>query len=311
MITQTASTNGRVNVPGRVSVALVTLVASLAFGQEIRAQPVDEWVGEAGTRATRQANTVLIRRGTIRTARLYTDFVFRFEFRLLRPTAEGRVLVRSRFGYGASATSEYGYRIALSGKRAGPDALGRISAAGGGMKEMAHTAPQLSGLPDGWQTCEIRAERNRLNVIVNGIAVTSAEDLDEFTGHIALQLRRGDGIEFRNLLAERLPVAGAPFGRGAVTAREAGVVLPRAVKEKKPFYPREPFDEGIQGAVSLELVVEPDGSVGDIRVARSLHPDLDEAAIAAARGWQFTPGMRAGQVVPVIVTMDISFKKGQ
>ena len=61
----------------------------------------------------------------------------------------------------------------------------------------------------------------------------------------------------------------------------------------------------------LELVVEATGSVGDVRVVKSLHPDLDEAAIASARQWRFTPGTSAGQSIPVIVTMEVSFRRTQ
>ena len=60
--------------------------------------------------------------------------------------------------------------------------------------------------------------------------------------------------------------------------------------------------------MSLELVVDSNGSVGDTRVAKSLHPDLDEAAIGSARKWRFSPGTKSGQPVPVIVMMDVSFQ---
>ena len=40
----------------------------------------------------------------------------------------------------------------------------------------------------------------------------------------------------------------------------------------------------------------PDGTVGDVRITRSLDPDfgLDEEAIKAARQWLFEPGTRFG-----------------
>ena len=56
-------------------------------------------------------------------------------------------------------------------------------------------------------------------------------------------------------------------------------------------------------------VVRPDGKCSDIRITKSLDTmfGLDEQAIASAREWVFRPGMRMGQPVPVLVTLEIGF----
>lgn len=48
----------------------------------------------------------------------------------------------------------------------------------------------------------------------------------------------------------------------------------------------------VQGVVLLECVVQTDGSVGDVRILKSLDKvfGLDEEAIKAARQWRFVPG---------------------
>jgi TonB family protein len=53
----------------------------------------------------------------------------------------------------------------------------------------------------------------------------------------------------------------------------------------------------------------PDGSVGEVKVTRSLDPifGLDQEAIKAAKQWKFMPGTRFGQPVPVLVTIELSF----
>ena len=65
----------------------------------------------------------------------------------------------------------------------------------------------------------------------------------------------------------------------------------------------------IQGTVVIECVVQADGSVGDAIIIRSLDQafGLDQEALHAARAWRFTPGTRAGQPVPVIVTIELTF----
>ena len=266
---------------------------------------VNEWIVEPGARAEEKGGTISVSRGTVRTVRLYSDFVLRFEFRQPESNADARVLLRSRFNYGAS---ERGYRVALNNRIEGPEALGRIGVASVGLQHSAFAPARLSGSHDGWQECEIRAERDRLTVSVNGMMVSSAEHLDEFTGYIALQARR-EGIEFRNLHIERIPAAAAPFGRGAYPVEEPEVTPPRPTRMAKPFYPRAPHDAWVQGTVRLEAVVEPNGVVGDVRVVKSLDPDLDEAAIASTRQWRFKPGKKSGQEVAVIVEIDVSFER--
>jgi protein TonB len=65
----------------------------------------------------------------------------------------------------------------------------------------------------------------------------------------------------------------------------------------------------VQGVVRLEGVVLPDGSVGDVRILRSLDPvfGLDEEAIKAAKRFRFAPGTRFGEPVSVLVTFEIEF----
>lgn len=65
----------------------------------------------------------------------------------------------------------------------------------------------------------------------------------------------------------------------------------------------------IEGSVLLGVIVERDGSVGDVQVAQSLDPDhgLDKEAIAAARQWRFTPPTRGGVPVRMIVTLELAF----
>jgi TonB family protein len=294
------------NTMSRVATTLIVLLPMSVASAQSGFQSIDSLIADGGPRVETRGDSVVVRRGTVWTARLYSDFVLRFEFRVQEPNSEARVFVRSRFGYLDRA--ERGYRVELAG-RTDANALGRVSGAGVKLKIAEfHPAPIVA--PDQWQECEIRADRARLSVRVNGALVTEAQALDEFTGYVALQVSRG-GIVFQNLRAARQPSASDSFGQGAYRASEPGIVKPRALETAKPFYPREPHDTGIQGNVSLELVVDSSGSVGDIRIAKSLHPDLDEAAIGSARKWRFSPGTKSGQPVPVIVTMDVSFRLTQ
>jgi periplasmic protein TonB len=88
-----------------------------------------------------------------------------------------------------------------------------------------------------------------------------------------------------------------------------GVETPRLIREVKPQYTAQAMRAKIQGEVLLECIVQPDGSVGNIRVVRSLDSSfgLDQEAMKAARQWRFAPGTKQGQPVPVLVTIAIAF----
>ena len=65
----------------------------------------------------------------------------------------------------------------------------------------------------------------------------------------------------------------------------------------------------VQGRVMLEAVVQPDGTVGEVRVTRSLDRKfgMDESAVKALKEFRFTPGTKDGVPVPVLVSSEIEF----
>lgn len=104
------------------------------------------------------------------------------------------------------------------------------------------------------------------------------------------------------------PGYGGGFGGGAYRPG-AGITLPVVLREVKPAYTADAMRAKVQGSVWLECIVMPDGSVGEVKVTRSLDPifGLDQEAIKAAKMWRFKPGMRQGDPVPVIITIELTF----
>jgi TonB family protein len=86
-----------------------------------------------------------------------------------------------------------------------------------------------------------------------------------------------------------------------------GVSAPVVVKEVKPQYTPDAKEAKIQGTVTLECVVETDGSVGDVAVTKSLDTGLDQEAVKAARQWRFTPGKKDGKAVRVQISFEMTF----
>lgn len=87
------------------------------------------------------------------------------------------------------------------------------------------------------------------------------------------------------------------------------VAPPRLLREVKPQYTADAMRAKIQGTVWLEVVVLPNGTVGDVNVTKSLDKvfGLDAQAIAAAQQWRFAPGTRFGEPVSVLVGLELFF----
>jgi len=104
------------------------------------------------------------------------------------------------------------------------------------------------------------------------------------------------------------PGFGGGIGGGAYMPGN-GVTNPVVLKEVKPAYTAEAMRAKVQGTVWLQCVVMPDGTVGNVHVTKSLDSTfgLDQEAIKAAKQWRFKPGMRMGEPVPVLVTIELTF----
>lgn len=103
---------------------------------------------------------------------------------------------------------------------------------------------------------------------------------------------------------------GAGFGGGTGGGAYQpgnGVSTPRLLKIVQPQYTADAMRAKVQGVVVLECIVMPDGTVGETRVKKSLPFGLDEEAIKAARQWRFSPGVRQGEPVPVVINIELSF----
>lgn len=74
-------------------------------------------------------------------------------------------------------------------------------------------------------------------------------------------------------------------------------------------YPPFAEENNIQGRVICTFVVERDGSVSDIRIARSVDPSLDKEAIRVVSGMpRWIPGRQNGQMVRVKYTLPVTFR---
>lgn len=97
---------------------------------------------------------------------------------------------------------------------------------------------------------------------------------------------------------------------GGVYAPGNGIEWPGLIRQERPTYTSEGMRAKIQGVVAIEAVVLENGRVGEVRVVKSLDRQhgLDEAALDAARKWEFTPCTRQGTPVPCKITIELEFR---
>ena len=97
-------------------------------------------------------------------------------------------------------------------------------------------------------------------------------------------------------------IDGGPYRPGG------GIEPPRLLHEIRPNYTEDARRRGLKGEVLLEIVVQRDGTVGDVRILQSLGNGLDQSAVEAVRQWRFAPARRLGAPVAALVEVAVEFR---
>ncbi len=74
-------------------------------------------------------------------------------------------------------------------------------------------------------------------------------------------------------------------------------------------YPVKAIERGIQGTVYVQFIVEKDGKIGKVKIARGVNKYLDKEAVRVIKlmpGWN--PGMQEGEAVRTWFTLPVRFK---
>lgn len=78
---------------------------------------------------------------------------------------------------------------------------------------------------------------------------------------------------------------------------------------KSIHYPREAEVKGIQGRVIVNFVVEPDGSISNVKVSKSVDPLLNKEAVRVVESMpHWIPGKQNGNAVRVKYIAPVTFK---
>ena len=109
-------------------------------------------------------------------------------------------------------------------------------------------------------------------------------------------------------LASRAAAAGDPSSVAVSSAASTDLSAPSAKRKFDPAYPLELMRQNVGGTVILYGVIHSDGTVGGVRVLRSVDDRLDQFASEAIAKWQFQPATKNGSAVDVEATFWIPFR---
>lgn len=97
----------------------------------------------------------------------------------------------------------------------------------------------------------------------------------------------------------------APTLTGPTVRAPARVPYPRRIHDVQPRVPGSVAMK--RGIAILALLIDAAGNVAEVETLRTLDPELDAAAIAAARLWKFEPTMHQGKPVAVRANFTVRF----
>jgi TonB family protein len=83
---------------------------------------------------------------------------------------------------------------------------------------------------------------------------------------------------------------------------------PAATRKVDPAYPQELMRQNVGGTVILYAIIHTDGTVGNVRVLRSVEERIDRFASDAIAKWHFQPATKNGAPVDVEATFSIPFR---
>jgi TonB family protein len=130
------------------------------------------------------------------------------------------------------------------------------------------------------------------------------------TGRIEKSRFAGEQIVAVNpdaISVQHSPTQRNTFAPSAHRSCDPDVVRPKLLTRVNADYPANTQNQGVQGVVVMQAVVEVDGTIAEIEPLSSPHPDLERAAILGLRQWRFEPGTYKGQPAPVIITHSTKF----
>ena len=144
-------------------------------------------------------------------------------------------------------------------------------------------------------------------------SVPPAPSMDSFSEQVAAKTAATSTISPLAGSAGGLGTSGGGTGVGPGTGTGTGTGRgptrgPRIVVGERPDYPENARAKGWEGTVRLQILVNTDGRVEEVRiVASSGYAELDQTAQRAVRSWRFSPALKNGNPIAAWATVPVVF----
>ncbi len=136
-------------------------------------------------------------------------------------------------------------------------------------------------------------------------AIQSLQNVNGNLKHILDQTKK-EMTELQAKLEKSLQTSLASLATG--NAMDESNPTP-AAGNPKPIYPKIAIRRGIEGDVSLRVMLTASGVVSSVTVEKPSGSSLlDAAAVSAVKQWQFNPAMHQGEPAASVTTVPIEFK---
>ncbi len=150
------------------------------------------------------------------------------------------------------------------------------------------------------------------------------KQMDKLDEKVAVGTENKEGVKDRTVEAVRSEIAVAAPPPPPAPKPEVATKVFDVVEEMPSFpggqgalmqylgnikYPVVAQENGVQGRVIVSFVVERDGSISDVKVARSVDPSLDREALRVVKSMpRWSPGKQNGSTVRVKYTVPVVFR---
>jgi TonB family protein len=186
------------------------------------------------------------------------------------------------------------------------------------LERAQHNDPRQAGVALMWLGVTHSSENNANEADAQFKAALALQDpnstdavtiLQVYSRFLQKQGRQGEAKELATRAIEtQKAIAAKPVFGASVQKIGPGISAPVPLTKVEPGYTEEARIARLQGTVLISAEIGADGLAHNIQVVRGLGLGLDERAVETIQQWIFKPGMKDGQPVPVMASIEVNFR---
>jgi TonB family protein len=152
-------------------------------------------------------------------------------------------------------------------------------------------------------------QTTRQRVVVSGNSAPLDMTLQVGTLRETVMVKAGSAVDTQKVTGVAASAVKTPIAPSCGNTELGGNLKPpMKLKDVRPRYKQQWFENNVEGEVVLQAIIGVDGRVRGAEVVSSANADLEEEAIAAVSQWQFSPTYLNCAPIEVRMFVTVSFK---